>query len=96
VGVERMQKAKVGVDAAAEIEDGTVMISRDRDRETVLSPSETAAMETRDAPMGSIAAVLNIQAECFADDVELAEGMENWNEARVRAFFENGGVDGLS
>ena len=38
-------------------------------------------------------AILELQSECLADDVPLVDGMEQWTEDEVRAYFESGGED---
>ena len=37
--------------------------------------------------------ILEIQAECMADDVATHEHMTKWDEAQVYTFFESGGQD---
>ena len=47
--------------------------------------------------MLSAARLAEIQAEYHADDIEIDRArMARWSEARVRAYFEAGGVDHLS
>ena len=38
-------------------------------------------------------AVLEIQGDCMADDIAVEEYMVEWSEARLTAFFENGGEE---
>jgi len=60
---------------------------------TAATPSPAVDV-TDDAPgVGSMERVHAIQADCFAEDVEVHEGMATWSEARLTAFFENGGVE---
>ena len=42
-------------------------------------------------PVGSMAAVRDIQAECFAEDVLVSDYMAKWSEERLRRYFEDGG-----
>ena len=42
-------------------------------------------------PVGSMERVLDVQAECMADDLAVDEKMIKWTEARLRHYFENGG-----
>ena len=37
--------------------------------------------------------ILELQLECMADDVPIADHMTSWTEAQVLAFFESGGED---
>ena len=40
-----------------------------------------------------LAALQEIRAECYADDVQIdLEAMQGWNEDEVRAYFDSGGV----
>lgn len=41
--------------------------------------------------VGSMERVLELQSEAFADDVEVGEHMVGWSQARLEAYFENGG-----
>ena len=58
---------------------------------------EGAAPQLSPQYMLSAARLAEIQAEYHADDIEIdRERMARWSEARVRAYFEAGGVDHLS
>ena len=37
--------------------------------------------------------VLDLQAECFADDIPIPPGAASWGEERLRAYFESGGAE---
>ena len=52
-----------------------------------------AAAGEEGPPVGSMRAVLDLQADCFADDVGVTEEMASWGEGRLRAYFESGGED---
>ena len=43
--------------------------------------------------VGSMERVLELRSEAFADDIEVGEHMVSWSEARLAAFFENGGEE---
>ena len=45
------------------------------------------------APVGSMAKVLELQAECMCEDLPVSDEMTQWSEAKVRDFFERGGVE---
>ena len=40
-----------------------------------------------------MARVLEIQFECLCEDLPVGEHMVQWSEARLRAYFENGGEE---
>ena len=37
--------------------------------------------------------ILDLQAECFADDIPIPPGAASWGEERLRAYFESGGAE---
>ena len=43
--------------------------------------------------MLSVQEVLDLQAECFADDIPIPPGAASWGEERLRAYFESGGAE---
>ena len=60
-------------------------------------PRRRAAPQLSPQYMLSAARLAEIQAEYHADDIEIDPArMARWSEARVRAYFEAGGVDHLS
>ena len=36
--------------------------------------------------------VRDIQLDCLADDIPIAEQMVEWSEEKLRAYFESGGA----
>ena len=59
--------------------------------------SAAAAAEAAEAAaaarlVGSYERVLEIQAECLADDLAVNAQMAAWTEARLREYFESGGA----
>jgi hypothetical protein len=53
-----------------------------------------AVAEPSALPIGSMERVREIQLELMADDLPVDEQMVGWSEARLREYFESGGVDG--
>ena len=49
--------------------------------------------EEAQAAPGGMTRVLDIRAECFADDVEVRADMRRWSDEELRAYFESGGAD---
>ena len=37
--------------------------------------------------------ILDLQAECFADDIPIPPGAASWGAERLRAYFESGGAE---
>ena len=37
--------------------------------------------------------ILDLQAECFADDIPIPPSAASWGEERLRAYFESGGAE---
>jgi hypothetical protein len=54
---------------------------------------EVVAAPDSGPAVGSMDRVREIRDECLADDIDVDERMAAWSEARLTAFFENGGEE---
>jgi len=59
--------------------------------DALLRAPPTAVAADNGPLVGSMERALEMQAEAFADDVEVGEHMLSWSEARLMAYLENGG-----
>ena len=94
---EEAEEAAEAEAAAPEPEMATRKPSLDALLAAAAAEEEGAAPQLSPQYVLSAARLAEIQAEYHADDIEIdRERMARWSEARVRAYFEAGGVDHLS
>ena len=95
IALEEAEEAEAA--EAAEPEMATRKPSLDALLAAAAAEEEGAAPQLSPQYMLSAARLAEIQAEYHADDIEIDPArMARWSEARVRAYFEAGGVDHLS
>jgi len=64
----------------------------------IVAPAPLDAAEAARAPevlqpILPSARVTTMQADCFAEDVQLVTGMDSWTDEQLLAYFESGGED---
>ena len=94
-GLEQVADAVEHLQAGRNIGTPVVRLSGAAQRSATVeaAPATPAPSSADGPPVGSMARVRELQDEAFADDVSVEEHMVEWSEARLRAYFEGGGVE---
>ena len=69
----------------------------EEEEETMRAPARGGPDDGPEAEIssatGGMTRVLDIRAECFADDVEVRGEMRGWSDEQLRVYFESGGLE---